>query len=120
MGILHFLIFLFFGIILGILYDILKISRNFYQNNTFIFIIDILYFAIYFIIMFKMSIILNFEKIRYYMVLECYLGFIVYKLTISRFIFLAEKNIAEFIKKRHLIPKIKLFILHKKMIKNKK
>ena len=117
---LHFLIFLFFGIILGILYDILKIFRKFYQNSTFIFIVDILYFMIYFIIMFEILMILNLEKIRYYMIFECCLWFAAYKLTISRFIFLAEKNMLEFIKKRHLIPKIKLFVFHKKMSKNKK
>ena len=118
MEILHLLIFLSLGIILGILYDIFKILRFFYHNIVFIFIIDILYFIIYFIIMFKTLIILNFESIRNYMIFECCLGFILYKVTISKFIFLAEKSIVRFIK-RHS-PKVKLFIFNKKASKNKK
>lgn len=118
MGILHLIIFLSLGIILGILYDIFKILRYFYHNTVLVFTIDILYFIIYFIIMFKMLIILNFENIRSYMIFESCLGFILYKATISKFIFLAEKSIARFIK-RHF-PRVKLFIFNKKTSKNKK
>lgn len=118
MEVLHFFIFLSIGIILGILYDIFKIFRILCRDDLFVFVIDILYFIIYFIIMFKTSIILNFEKIRYYMVFECCLGFIIYRISIRKFIFFISKNIVKFAKKR--LPKIKLFIFHKKTNRNNK
>lgn len=120
MVILHFIIFLSLGTVLGFLYDIFKIFRKLYKNNIFIFVIDTLYFIIYFIIMFGISIKLNFERIRYYMIFECCLGFTIYKVTISKFIFLVEKRIVQFVKKFHLVPKIKLFIFHKKSNRSKK
>lgn len=86
-----FLCFLLLGILLGMVYDVFKISRiRFNLNNIFILILDIFYFIIYTLFLFLLNLIINMGQTRYFFILSSFFGTISYKLAISNFVW--KKN----------------------------
>lgn len=74
----------FFGIILGIVYDIFRIIRMFFTCKIWnIFIQDILYFLIAGILSFIFILSVNFGEVRFYILAGEAMGWIVYYLTLG-------------------------------------
>ncbi len=113
------------GIILGLIYDCFKILRLITNlNKKYLIFLDIIFMSISAIITFIFLLALNFGQIRLHLILGELLGFITYKLTLSKLIISLSKiiinfitTIANFIKQKLLKPfaalilKIKSFIL---------
>lgn len=73
------------GAILGLLYDFLKIDRIvFKRKNLSIFLQDVLFWIISAFMFFSFSVVFSNGQIRGYLLFGCLLGFLIFKLTISR------------------------------------
>lgn len=84
---LVFLYSLFVGVILGILYDIFRIKREFFgSNRALLFVDDVIYMLFCSIILILGILKVNSGKLRWYELLCPAAGFIVYRFTISKIV----------------------------------
>ena len=115
-----FLISVILGVFLSFLFDLFRaLNASFKLSKKKIFINDVIYFVISAVITFMCILIINLGEIRTYIIAGEILGFIVYRITLSRFIFIMfvillnflrkiGLRVRLFIKKSFHLPKIKL------------
>ena len=120
-----FLYSLVLGVSLGIVYDLFKLDRLlFKRSKIFLFFSDILFWLISAFLIFTFCVIFSNGQIRGFIVLGTLLGFIIYRLTLSKLIFLLVNPLKKLVKKLNnryykLIEKANDFIL-KQVFKAKK
>lgn len=103
--ILLFLIFMLDGIIIGLIFDIFRISRRTIKTSDFITIIeDFLFWILTAIILLYSIFTFNNGEIRWFMFMATILGFLLYIMTVSSYIIKINVTIINFIKK--IIQKI--------------
>lgn len=94
------------GAILGLIYDFFKIDRMIFNRNVFFILLeDILFWVISAFAIFSFSVVFSNGQIRGYLLFASFLGFIIYKLTISKLFTLMIspfKKISNMIKKQYL------------------
>ena len=111
-SILVFAYFFLLGIILGLLYDLFKLFRNFIANNALIFFSDILYFVICSLLTFILSVYINSGIIRGFIFQGEFFGFIMYKYIFGGIILKFMGKILFGIKIVRFFRKPKLFIFN--------
>ena len=120
-----FLYSLVLGVSLGIVYDLFKLDRLlFKRSKIFLFFSDILFWLISAFLIFTFCVIFSNGQIRGFIVLGTLLGFVIYRLTLSKLIFLLVNPLKKLVKKLNnryykLIEKANDFIL-KQVFKAKK
>ena len=100
-----FLLFFVLGLLFGLIYDLFKIFRNLTRFKIFIFFIDILFFVLFSLSIFKACVILNSGNVRYFIIQASFLGIIFYKFIISKKLSKLEQKMIKFLKrvKNHFI-----------------
>ena len=88
------------GIVIGVLFDVFRISRKIFKTPDFlIYIEDVLFWILSgFMLLFTICTFTD-GQIRLYMILMLILGAIIYFLTLSNMFIKINTNIVEFIKK---------------------
>ena len=77
------------GIGLGLIYDFFKIDRIVFKRRClFIFFQDIIFWLISSFAFFSFSVVFSNGQIRAYLLFGCFLGFVFYKLTLSKIVML--------------------------------
>lgn len=95
-----FLYSLVLGVSLGIVYDLFKLDRLlFKRSKIFLFFSDILFWLISAFLIFTFCVIFSNGQIRGYIVLGTLLGFVIYRLTLSKLIFLLVNPLKKLVKK---------------------
>ena len=101
---------------IGVLYDVFKIDRMVFKRGVLFTVFqDILFWIISAFAFYSFSVVFSNGQVRGYLLFGCFMGFVIYRLTISRFImFLAlpVKKASFLVRKFYLIllNKINLFI----------
>lgn len=94
------------GGILGLIYDFFKIDRIVFKRKKFIvFFQDIFFWLIAAFIFFSFSVVFSNGQIRAYLLFGCLIGFLIYRLTISKIfilIIIPFKKINAIIKKQYM------------------
>ena len=115
------------GVALGLIYDFIKIDRIvFKRKNLFVFCGDILFWLISTFVFFSFSVVFSNGQIRGYLLFGSLLGFLIYKLTLSRiFILIVSplKRVSRIIKLcylkfitkllfyiKNIVNKVKIFV----------
>ncbi len=112
---LCFLYSVLMGGAVGVLYDVFKIDRIFFKRGTaFIFFQDILFWIISAFAFFSFSVVFSNGQIRGYLLFGFFIGFIIYRLTLSRLLMilvLPIKRASFAIRKLYLelLDKVNLF-----------
>ncbi len=97
---LLFLCFAALGLFLGVLYDAFSVKRILFGCNTVICFIDDIAFMFISGFMFLITAFwFNNGIIRWYEFFSCLIGFIVYKLTVSRLVMLLMNLVVKFVKR---------------------
>lgn len=77
----------FIGFLLGVIYDSFKIKRELFGTTYLILIIDDFIFSFLFIVVFLFSVfIFNHGIFRWQQIFFCCVGFLIYRMTLSRLI----------------------------------
>lgn len=121
---LLFLIFTINGVLIGIIFDIFRISRKTIKTSDFVtYIEDFLFWIITSIILLYSIFTYNNGELRFFMFLAVILGFSLYLFTISSYLIKINVKIINLVKKVFLKifeiiynPFIKVFKILKKMI----
>lgn len=100
-----FLIFLFFGIIIGALYECVFLLHNIFKNKIIDFFLDLAYGIIVSILFIFITNLFNYGEFRFYLLLSYILGFIILRKTVG---YLVRKMI------KFVCNKIKHFVLYLK------
>ena len=115
-----FLVSVILGVFLSFLFDLFRaLNASFKLSKKKVLINDIIYFVVSAVITFMCILIINLGEVRIYIIIGEILGFIVYRITLSRFIFNMfvilmnflrniGLRVSLFIKKNFHLPKIKL------------
>ena len=113
-----FLIFFINGILIGLLFDLFRISRKVFKTSDFVtYIEDILFWILSGIIVLYSIFIFNNGELRLFMFLGILLGTIIYMLLLSSFIIKINIKIINFIKKILEIIFIPFKLIYKTIIK---
>ena len=110
-----FFIFIFNGVVIGIVFDIFRILRkSFKTSNIITYMEDVLFWIITGIILIYSIFVFNNGEIRGYMFAALILGILLYMLTISRYVIKVSVYIIQFIKKiiRTLLKAITVPLLY--------
>lgn len=121
---LLFLIFTINGVLIGIIFDIFRISRKTIKTSDFVtYIEDFLFWIITSIILLYSIFTYNNGELRFFMFLAVILGFLLYLFTISSYLIKINVKIINLVKKVFLKifeiiynPFIKVFKILKKII----
>ena len=72
------------GVVIGVIYDIFKIKREIFGKNVIFYYLDDLLFSFIYTTIFVFAIFLtNYGYVRWYEIVSAFIGFIIYKSTIS-------------------------------------
>lgn len=105
------------GAFLGLIYDFFKIDRNVFKRRKLTVVFqDILFWIISAFMFFSFSIVFSNGQIRAYLLLGSFLGFLIYRMTLSKILILIIvpfKKINFIIKKQYLklLEKLNLCIV---------
>lgn len=106
------------GVSSGLLYGVLRLLRVFFcSGKVSIFIIDFLYMIIVSLALFCFSIAYINGSIRFYLYLGCLLGFIIYRFTIGKILWLVVYPLMQFIVSASQKIQNKIKIFTKKLLK---
>lgn len=109
---LCFLYSVLMGGAIGLLYDFFKIDRIIFKRSRwFIIFADILFWVISAFIFYSFAVVFSNGQVRGYLLFSSLLGFIIYKLTLSKLIILIIspiKKASTFIKKLYLTLLVKI------------
>lgn len=87
------------GVGIAIIYDLFKFDRLlFNRSNIFIFISDIVFWIMAAFSLFSFCIVFSNGQIRGYVLLGSFLGFLIYRVTLSQLFFLLLKPLKKYIK----------------------
>ncbi len=76
-----------FGFFIGLLYDLIRLVRfKIIKKSSFVFLQDIVFFAVLAPITFCFLLAVNYGRFRFYVLLALLSGFVCYYLTLSRFL----------------------------------
>ena len=79
-----FLSFLLQGVILGTIYDILRVIR--FKNKLLIIFADVLFSVCFFCLTAFFTVNLNFGQMRFYFILAIFIGFLLERISVGYFI----------------------------------
>lgn len=112
------------GVVLGLIYDFFKIDRIvFKRKKLFVFCEDLLFWLISAFIFFSFSVVFSNGQIRGYLLFGSFLGFLLYRLTLSRILILIIipiKRIINIIKQFNLKVIKKLLFCIENIVKKTK
>lgn len=95
-----FLYSIIMGLALGIIYDLFKLDRNIFKRSTvYIFVSDVLFWVISAFVLFSFCIVFSNGQIRGFIILGALLGFMIFRLTLSRLFWYFFKPIKKIIQK---------------------
>lgn len=96
-----FLASLAFSVIIGVEYDIFRVTRLIFHFGVWaVFIEDLIFFILCSVEFFLFCFIFNNGEIRLYIIFSCCAGCLIYYLTVGKFIYLKMKRLILNIKKR--------------------
>ena len=117
-----FLIFIFVGIIISLIFDIFRILRKVYKfSNVLIYLQDILFWLLTGIIILHSIFEYNSGSIRIYLFFSMFIGIIIYTCTISQYILNIGVYMLKLINKiiiLLIVPFNKIHLLIKKLCNN--
>ena len=91
-----FIIMLIFGMIVGFIYDLFLIKRRLFGTNCFVLFVDDLLFVFISLISFLFTVFcVNNGIFRWYEMLFSFLGFVLYRTTVSRLILFISYKIVD-------------------------
>lgn len=100
-----FIVFIVCGVLIGVLFDIFRISRKLIPSGLYLtFIQDLLFCLCSFILLILFSYKFNFGQLRWYMFFGIIIGCLLYFITISKFVILISVFIIKISVKILLIP----------------
>ena len=100
-----FLIFLFFGIVIGVFYECCYLIQNVFKNRVIDFFLDLFYGIVIGVLFIFITNLFNYGEFRFYLLLAYILGFIIMRKTVG---YLVRKMI------KFLCNKLKQLVLYLK------
>lgn len=92
------------GVVIGVLFDIFEIKRRMSLNSRLVIYFDDILFTFFSAVIFIISVfVFNNGILRWYEFIFCLLGFVLYKLTLSRLLLTVFGFIADNIKKAFML-----------------
>ena len=80
-----FVVMLFLGCAEGVLFDLFKIKRMIFGNSSLLLFFDDVFFSVFSVINFIVIVFaFNYGIVRWYEFFACFIGFVVYRKTISK------------------------------------